>query len=169
MPTFVSDKGIWYAAREKVGGLIYQGNKVIPKADLPASITIVGDFLKKGEPLIYDGADREALKMLQLEGYDLKGERVMGTDFRHEVEFLQGVRNMGFNSVDEYLKHIGYDEEADAKRFKETAMKTKSHEIAEKVKEIKVLAGGRNEAGDGDIIGGFGEERIRPAEEVKTK
>jgi len=46
----------------------------------------------------------------------------------------------------------------------------KSHEVTEKVAELKVIAGGRNTASgsDEDIIGGFGPERIRPAKEVAS-
>jgi len=168
MPSFISNKGVWYAAKENVGGLIYKGEKDIAKKDLPKTIIFAGEVLKTGMAFIYNGADREALKMLHMDGYDMKGERVMGHDFRKDTEFLQAIRSMNFNSVEEYLKHIGYDEAADEERFKETASKTMSHEVAEKVNEIKVLAGGRNTAGEGDLIGGFGEERERPASELKT-
>ena len=172
-PTFVSKKGVWYAAKEKVGGLIYKGKKVISKETLPKGVMISGDELRPGDPFIYDGVDREALKMLHEQGYDLQGERVLGVDFRHEPEFLQAVRNMGFQNVKEYLEHMGYNEEEDEKMFKERAERTKSHEVAGKVAALNTLAGGRNigdPSGETNIIGGFGDERIRSAKEVaKTK
>jgi len=168
MPTFISKKGVWYAAKEKVGGLIYKGKKSIPKSELPPSILIAGEVLNPGDPIIYDGVDREALKLLGREGYDMNGDMVIGTDFRHDVEFLQSVRNMGFQNADEYLKHLGYDEQKDEEDFKQKAERIKSHEVAQKVSEIKIIAGGKNMAGEGDFIGGFGEEKLRPAKEVAS-
>lgn len=169
MPTFYSDRGIWHAAKERVGGLIYQGTKSIPKSKLPSTIKIAGDTLNPGDPLIYDGADREALKLLNKEGYNLKGEQVMGKDFRNDPDFLQAVRNMQFNNLDEYLKSIGYDDEEQDKQVSERAIKTKSHEVPKRVREITELAGGKNFAGGADenLIGGFGQERPRKASEAK--
>lgn len=170
MPEFVSDKGKWYAAKEKIGGLVYSGKKTYKKADLPESVVIVGDILNPGDPFMYDGADREALKMLQKEGYDFNGERIMGQDFRHNTEFIQSTRTLGFQSLDEYLKFIGYNEKEDDEKFKERAERTKSHEVSKKVNAINVLAGGRdmaNPGGDSELIGGFGEEKLRSAKEVK--
>lgn len=170
MPTFVSDKGMWYAAKEKVGGLVYAGTKSIKKEDLPKSIIIVGDVLNPGDPFMYDGADREALKMLQRDGSDFKGERIMGQDFRHNLDFLQSTRTMGFQNVDEFLNFIGYSETEDENKFKERAERTKSHTLDKSVNAINVLAGGKdmaNPGGDSEIIGGFGEERMRPAKEAK--
>jgi hypothetical protein len=169
-PTFVSNKGLWYAAKEKIGGLVYAGKKAIKKEDLPESIIIVGDVLNPGDPFMYDGADREALKMLGKEGFDLNGDRVIGQDFRHNTEFIQSIRTMGFNTVDEYLKFVGFDEKEDDKRFKEKAERTKSHEVERKVNAIEVLAGGKdmaNPGGESELIGGFGEERMRSAKEAK--
>ena len=170
MPTFVSNKGVWYAAKEKVGGLTYKGTQSILREDLPAGVFITGEVLNPGDPFMYDGIDREALRMLHEQGYDSHGERVLGTDFRHEPEFLQAVRNMGFGNVTEYLDHMGYNEKVDEQSFKERAERTKSHEVAERVKALNTLGGGRNTAEGGtdtDLIGGFGPERIRPAKEAK--
>lgn len=162
MPTFVSNKGVWYPAKEKIG-LVYKGKKSIPKDKLSKSIVINGDVLRPGDPFIYDGADRAALQMLQEEGVE-----TLGKDFRRDPEFLQAVRNMGFNSVLEYLKHIGYDDEAEEKKFQEKAAQVEAHEIPARVEEIEVMGGGKDFAGGGnDIIGGFGEERLRPAKELK--
>ena len=170
MATFVSDRGLWHAAKEHIGGLVYQGKESINKEDLPKSIVISGEVLNPGDPFIYNGLDREALKMLNKEGYDLKGVQVIGNDFRHLPEFLQAVRTMGFNSVDEYLAHLGYDEKKDEAEFKSKAGRVSAHEVTKSVDAINILAGGRNQgdpSGESNIIGGFGEERVRPAKEAK--
>lgn len=171
MPTYVSDhRGRWHAAKEKVGGLVYKGDKSIPKDKLPDCIKIVGDILNPGDPFIYDGPDREALKELRDQGYDLpSGERVIGTDFTHNPEFLQSLRTMGFKDVKEYLNYFGYDDKKAENDFNDKADKVMAHEVEKRVDAIEVLAGGRNTAGGGDedLIGGFGPERERKASEVK--
>ncbi len=53
---------------------------------------------KSGE--IYDGPDREAVKYIEEEG------GVVGQDAAQDPQVLQASRNMGFNSVKEYLDHF---------------------------------------------------------------
>ena len=173
MATFISNKGEWHPAKESVG-LIYVGDKTHKKEDLPDSITISKDVLTKGDPFIYNGPDRDALKILEQDGQVVKVEgkeiKVLGSDFRKDPEFLQAIRNQGFNSVKDYLKNLGYDEEADTKKFEEKAESVLAHEVPKRNKEIRIMGGGKNTAdgsADTDIIGGFGEERMRPASEVK--
>ena len=146
MPTFVSNKGLWSPAKEEVG-LINKSDKVIEYD---------GKKIQPGQPFVYSGPDREALKML-----NIAGAATLGTDFRHDPEFRQAVRNQGFESIEEYLKHIGYDEEADTKKFKEKTAKVKAHEIPERVKKIDAMGGGKDFSGnkDNDIVGGFGDEK----------
>ena len=153
MPNFVSDKGKWVPAKEKIG-LTNKSNK---------DITYKGKVIKPGDPFIYDGPCREALKML-----NETHEAHLGSDFRHDPEFMQAVRNMGFQNVAEYLLAIGYDEEADTKKAKEKMATIKAHEIPERVNEISIMGGGKDMAGGGlDTIGGFGTERLRSPKEVK--
>ena len=163
MPTFVSNCGKWEAAKEKIN-LIYKGKKSIPKEELPQGVTISGEFLNPGDPFIYDGPDREALRYLHS-----LGEDHLGMDFRHNPEFLQSVRNMNFNSVDEYLKWCGYDAAKEQARFQEKIAFVKSHEIPQRVEALEVLAGGRDYTGSGnDTVGGFGEERLNsPTKKVR--
>ena len=93
---------------------------------------------------------------------ETNGDGVLGSDFRTDPEFIQSVRNRGFNTVDEYLKSIGYDETKDKKKFEEKVSKVQAHEVENRVNEIEVLAGGRDFTGSqNDIIGGFGDEQIR--------
>lgn len=157
-PTFISERGIFHPAKEKVS-LKYKGEKKIAKKDLPPGVTISGDFLNPGDDFLYDGPDRGALQMIHKE---TNGDGVLGSDFRTDPEFIQSVRNRGFNTVDEYLKSIGYDETKDKKKFEEKVSKVQAHEVENRVNEIEVLAGGRDFTGSqNDIIGGFGDEQIR--------
>jgi hypothetical protein len=160
MPTFVSEKGVFHPAKESVN-LVYQGKKDIARKDLPAGVTISSskEFLKTGDSFLYDGPDRAALAVIFKE---TNGDGFLGNDFRNDPEFIQSVRNRGFNSVEEYLKAIGYDEAKDKKKFEEKISRVQAHEVEKKVNEIEVLAGGKDYSGSGnDIIGGFGEEQIR--------
>ena len=146
MPSFISDGGLWSPAKETIG-LINKSVKVI-KYD--------GKDIQPGEPFVYVGPDREALKML-----NDAGAATLGTDFRHDPEFLQAVRNQQFDDVETYLKHIGYDEEAEKKKFNKRSATVKAHEIPNKVEKIKTMGGGKDFSGnkDNDIVGGFGDEK----------
>jgi hypothetical protein len=158
MPTFISERGVFHPAKEKVS-LKYKGDKKILKKDLPSGVTIAGDVLNPGDDFLYDGPDRAAMQVLFKEGGDAG---TLGFDFKNDPDFIQMTRTRGFNTVDEYLKSIGYNEEAEKKKFEEKVSKVKAHDIEKKVNEIEVLAGGRDFAGgNNDIIGGFGDEQIR--------
>lgn len=157
MPTFISKRGVLHPAKENVS-LVYKGTKPIPKEDLPKGITIAGDVLEPGQGFIYDGPDREALRMLHE-----AGEESLGKDFKNDPDFLQAVRNMGYQSPEEYLQQVGYDEKKDEEDFKKKATTVKSHEIPKRVEAIEVLAGGRDYSGEGaDSVGGFGEQQVKP-------
>lgn len=153
MPTYISDRGKWIPAKEKIG-LTNKSDEIIEHN---------GEKIKPGEPFVYDGPDREAVKELALQQVEH-----LGTDFRSDPEFLQAVRNQNFNSVEDYLRHIGYNELNDQKRVKDKKVSVKAHEIAEKVKELKIMGGGKDYAGnkDNDVIGGFGDEKLRKPSEV---
>lgn len=158
MPTFVSDKGVFHPAKEKVS-LKYNGKKSIARDKLPKGVTISGDSLNPGDDFLYDGPDREALKVIFKENPD---GSTIGEDFRRDPDFIQMTRTRGFNTVDDYLKSIGYDEAKDTEKFQKKAASVKAHEVADRVSEIEVLGGGKDFTGSGaDTIGGFGEERVR--------
>lgn len=76
MPSFVSKNGIWEPAKERVATVV------------------------DGQPQIYEGPDREAVKYIEEEG------GVVGQDASQDPQVLQASRNMGFNSVQEYLAHF---------------------------------------------------------------
>lgn len=159
MPTFISKGGILHPAKEKVS-LKYKGKNSIPKDKLPMGVTISGDALNPGDDFLYDGPDRASLNMLyQEEGGEAS---TLGQDFRNDPEFIQSVRNRGFNTVDEYLKSIGYDDKKEEEKFSKKASSVQAHELEKRVNEIEVLAGGKDYTGSGeDSIGGFGEAQVR--------
>ena len=163
MARFVSFRGKFYPALEEVS-LVYEGTKSIPKEKLSKFVTISGNVLEKGMPYIYKGPDRAAMKLLKAEGVEF-----LGGDFQHDAEFLQMVRTMNFNTVEDYLKHVGYDREKDEKRFKEKAIEVSRHELPESEEEILIMGGGQDKANSSnDIVGGFGEPRVRPKDEIRT-
>ena len=133
-------------AKEEIG-LINKSEQVIEYE---------GQKIKPGQPFIYRGPDREALKLLHK-----AGAATLGQDFRHDPEFLQAVRNQGFTSIDDYLKNIGYDEKADEDKFTKRTATVKAHEIPSRVEKINVMGGGKDFSGnkDNDIVGGFGDEK----------
>ena len=161
MPTLISDKGKWYAAKEEVS--------LVNKKDEPIkSKYIFGTKIEgvagPGENFIYRGPDREAIKLL-----NEAGAEHLGGDFRKDPEFRQAVRNQGFNDVDAYLKDMGYDEEADTKKFKDNAELIQAHEVPKVANELRIMGGGQDRSGnkDNDVIGGFGDERERKPAELK--
>jgi hypothetical protein len=162
MAQFVSCRGKFYPAIEEVS-LVYNGEKDIPKDKLSKYVTVAGDVLKKGMPYIYKGPDREAMAMLKKEDVEF-----LGQDFEHDVEFLQKIRTLNFNTVEEYLKFIGYDKKKDEDRFARICQEVKRHELPEEGEEALIIGGGQDKANsDNDIIGGFGEPKMRPRAEVK--
>ena len=143
MSTYVSAEGLWYPGKEKVG-LVNKSKK---------TIKIDGKDIKPGEPFIYEGPDRAALIELHK-----AGEENFGITFRQNPEFLQAVRNMGFNDVEKYLEWAGYDKEKADKDFQAKIARVSKHELPKRVESINIIGGGQNTAGSGDRYGGFGEQ-----------
>lgn len=150
-----------YPAKEVVN-LVNKSNKTI-KSDCIFGTEKEG-VAKPGEPFIYKGPDREALKMLNESGGEF-----LGMDFKRDPEFRQASRTQGFESIDEFLEYLGYDEKQADKEFEKKASIVSSGEIPKRVKEIKAMGGGRDTSGNSknDVIGGFGDQQVRPAKEVK--
>ena len=142
-PTYVSHKGKWYAAKERVA--------LKNKSDKPFKYK--DEMIQPGQEFIYEGPDREALKELAK-----REKEYFGKDFRTDPDFIKSTRTMGFPDVETYLKQMGYDEKADDAKFKEKASVVSAHELPKKVKEIKIMAtGGRDTSGSGkSIYGGLG-------------
>lgn len=161
MATFVSNAGVWRAGKEKVGGLVYKGDKIIKKEDLPKGVIILGDTLKPGDPFMYEGPDRSALSKLHSDGVESNGEVILGGDFRNDPDFLQALRNRQFNSVSQFLRAIGFDEKEEEKKYKEKFEKTMAHSIPEQVESLKIVGGGKSFVNSTNYIGGFGKEELK--------
>lgn len=132
MPNYVSKKGVWYPAKEHV---------VLP-------------HLAGTKDEVYDGPDRAAL----LELFRAKVS-TFGQDFRTNPEYLQGIRAQGYQSAEDHLKAIGYDEKMEEEDFKKKAAIVTTHEIKKKVKAINTMGGGKDFSGGGqDRRGGFGQQ-----------
>jgi len=143
MPNYVSKDGVWYPAKEKVGLINTSGKEK----------EVDGKKVAPGEPYIYEGPDRAAL----FELFKAKVE-TFGVDFRTDPELINRVRQLGYKSVDEYAKIMGYDKEKIEKEFKKNASVVTKHELPKKVEAVKTLGGGKDFAGQGqDKFGGFGE------------
>ncbi len=158
MPSFVSKEGTWIPAKEIAHGIENKTGKTLDHEYLINSEG--GHVVKPGEKFMYNGPDREAVKMLAE-----ANEAQFGHNFRNDPEFLQATRNMNFHSVDEYLKAIGYDSKKaqdDADKKADTTIN--KHNLPQRAKEIKAISGGRSTAGD--FIGGFGDERLRESKEL---
>ena len=153
MGNFYSVKGKWYASKERIA--------LKNKSDKPFKYK--GETINPGDDFIYQGPDREALKAIHLSGNDH-----LGTDFRQDPEFRQFVRQQGFEKIEDYLKYIGYDEKADEEKLNKHAEVVNKHQMDKKVKEIKVIGGGKDTSGNSnnDLIGGFGVEKERKPQEV---
>jgi hypothetical protein len=133
MPTFISKQGEWYPAKE---------HAVLPHLS--------------GTPReVYDGPDRAALLLLwQESGKPEDAKRCMdhlGIHFKNDPDFVNRVRQMGFDSVDKYLAFIGYDEKEAGKLAEENLVRVKSHEILKRAKAVDTEGGGV-EFGTGEVL-----------------
>lgn len=142
MPKYVSKEGVWYPAKERIALKNLSGKTKI----------VDGKEIQPGDDYIYEGADRAALFELFKAGVE-----TFGQDFRKNPEFLQAVRNQGFQNVDEFLKAMGYDEKKALEEFEKKASVIHKDELPEKVKMVQILGGGQDTSGGGqDRYGGFG-------------
>ncbi len=171
MPSWISDEnGKWHPAKETAG--------LKNITDKPIVIDITSDDGKKfkktiqpGADYVYDGPDRAAMYQWWEENGKPSAEEIkqrgegnitMGEDFRTNSEFMEQYakfRNMfGFNTVEEYLKYLGYDKEKSHKKFEEKASVVATHDLPNRIPEIKRLGGGKDYAtGKNNAYGGFGE------------
>jgi hypothetical protein len=144
--TWVSKDGVWYPAKERLA-LKNLSGKVK---------TVDGKEVQPGDDYIYEGADRVALFELFKEGVE-----TLGQDFRKNPEFLQALRNQGYQSVDEYLKAIGYSAEEVEAKFKANAAVVNKGDMKKTVKAIEIMGGGVDTAGVSKTrYGGFGPQPV---------
>jgi hypothetical protein len=163
MAKFISKGGKCYPAKEKVS-LTYNGDKTVYKKDLPEYFVFDGDKLEPGDPFIYQGPCRDALKMLEEAGEDH-----LGMDFRDCSEFQDFINQKHQGNTAQYLKRKGYNKEKEDADFEKRAVIVNKHELPQRVKEIKAMGGGQDRTGnkENDVIGGFGSQRHRTPAELK--
>lgn len=164
MANFISFRGMFFPGIEEVN-LTYKGKTPIPREKVSKYILFNGDTLTEGMPFIYKGPDREAMYMLKENGVDY-----LGQDFTHDPSFLEMVRKLNYNSTEDYLKAIGYDENKDKQRFEKLAKKVSYHELPDREDEAFILGGGKDTSGSAkSYVGGFGEPVEKVAEPRATK
>ena len=150
MASYVSLEGVWYPAKEHA----------------------VLEHLSGTKNEIYDGPDRSAeLELAKAYGVDETGKPkviTFGMNFRENPDFIDFVRQRGFKDAEEYLKFIGYDAKAAKEVFDRQAAVIIKHKLPERKPEPIVEGGGISTApGNETIVGGFGEEKVRPISEIK--
>lgn len=138
MPRYISKLGVWEPAKERV---------VLPNAEPGKEI--------------YEGEDRAALWEMQKAGHiDEKGNKIgnFGVYFKNDPEFFQMVRSRGYNSIDEYLKAMGFDEEKVKAQYDDHKKAVTRHEAPKRKKGTKFVGGGENRANPkSSKIGDFGD------------
>jgi len=168
MPSYVSKDGVWFPAKEHV---------VLP-------------HLTGTKNEVYDGPDRAAeFELAQAFGVETEGVNkgkplvtTFGEDFRLNAEMIEVARKFGYqdtvdvegnvtvSAVEKYAKARGYDPKKSDKLFKEKAAVIVKHIEPERKPEPLITGGGVSTApGNETLIGGFGEQRVRPASEITNK
>lgn len=170
MPTWISDeRGILHPAKERVGLRNFSGK--------PIKITMTDDdgkkFIKTIQPdedYVYEGPDRAAIFQWWEENGKpnadamkaMDGNVTMGEDFKANGEFLKQFANakqtQGFNTIEEYLSYLGYDEKKRHEEFLKKASITTKHDAPARIAEAKKIGGGQDYAtGKLNRYGGFGD------------
>jgi len=123
MPQFISDGGEWHAAKESIG-LKNKSDEVIKSSYIKNHEG--GDTAQPGEDFLYNGPDREAVKML----FE-SGKETLGINFKNDPEFLKSLQAYGYSSnkqgVEEYLTMIGFDSEEQKKIFEDLLLYQHHH------------------------------------------
>lgn len=133
MPNFISKEGVWEPARERV---------VDPNA--PAGQEI------------YEGPDREAVKIIQENG------GMLGQHYSLDPEMVMRARQLGFETVDDYLKMYNYNKERAIKAYEEAKSKLVTHGNPARKAPVVVESGGQDTSGQGNSVkGGFGQAPVQ--------
>lgn len=160
MATFVSKDGVWYPGKERVSLKNISGKVLTNPSE--AGSKFFGEEVQPGDDFIYEGPDRAAMFLLFKEKVE-----TLGQDFRQNPDMIGIARQFGFKDVNAYAKAMGYDKLKVKEDFLKKASVIAKHDLPAKAKEVLIMGGGQDSSGSGaDIIGGFGEERVRPASEV---
>ena len=143
MPSYISNGGEWSPAKERVA----------LKNVTNAVKELNGQTIQPGDDFIYEGPDRAAL----FELFQTKQEK-FGIHFENDPELIGRVRQLGYKSVKEYAKAMGYDKAKAQEDFEKNASVVARHDLPRRIEEIKKLGGGNDTAGNNqDSYGGFGD------------
>lgn len=171
MSTWIADeKGVWHPAKERVA-LKNLSNKSIEIEQTSVDGKKFKQLVSPGMDYIYEGPDRSAMyqwweengKPSAEEMREKIGSVTFGDDFRKNSEFMEQYakfRSMfGFETVDDYLKYLGYDPQKSHNRFLEKASMVTTHDAPARIAEIKMLGGGDDKANPGknQRFGDFGD------------
>ena len=151
-----SKDGVWHPSKERVA-LKNNANHTITNPSEEGS-KYAGEEIPAGADFIYEGPDRAFL--FELYKIDKTGNtKTMGMDFHEDPDIRDRVRQMGYNSVQEYAKSRGYNKEKAEILFKANASRTSFHNLPKKVEMLEALeSGGDDTAGQGQgMKGGFGD------------
>lgn len=151
MPNWISKGGLMYPAKERVA--------LTNNSDKP--IIVDGKEIQPGEPYIYEGSDRAAeYELAQMYGVDEEGkpkQGYIGIDCLKDPEMIMRAKQLGYNTVDEYARAMGYNPELAEKQIKEKEKVIVKHEQPKKSEGIRKSGGGTDFSGQGeDVYGGFG-------------
>jgi hypothetical protein len=161
MSNFVSKAGVWYPGKERVSLKNISG-KVLTNPSAEGS-KFCGETVQPGDDFIYEGPDRAAMFHLFKEKVD-----TLGQDFRQNPDMIHMARQFGYKDINAYAKAVGYDKEKEDLMFAEKASVVAKHDLPKRAKETMIMGGGQDSSGSGaDVIGGFGDERVRPASELE--
>ena len=155
MPKFISEEGVYVPSIERVA-LKNKSDETIINPSMEGS-KYFGEEVKPGEDFIYEGLDRAAIKMIkEQEGEDAE---TMGTHFTESTELFELARSKGYDSVEDYVKKLGYNSDKAKAIAAKNKKKINTHSLPPKVKGKKISGGGTNQTGSGgDLMGGFGAE-----------
>lgn len=130
MAEFVSINGVWKPAQE-----------YFVDANAP-----------EGKDPVYKGPNRDALALLKEQGVDK-----LGKHYKNNADLIRLARSHNYNSVEEYLKAMGVDEEENTKRQQEKAGEISSaNKKPKRKKATKQVGGGFDASGKGNHLeGGF--------------
>ena len=122
---------------------------------MPNFVSVFGEWKPATEKVylpdeekIYEGADRAALQMLQDNG------GTIGQHFKMSADLVMRVKNLGFSSVDEYLKFMGFDEKKHQERFDQILKKVQKHDLPKRTNAVTPPSGGDDTSGHGNHIKG---------------
>lgn len=152
MPNFVSDGGVWHPAKE---------HTVLP-------------HLSGTDKEVYDGPDRGAMELLaETYGVDDEGypkQTTLGMPFKDDPDLINRSRQMGYVNVNAYAKAMGYDPVKAKADFEKRASVIVKHTEPARHDEPIVQGGGISTApGNETIVGGFGDQKVRPISEARKK